>query len=60
MADSKWLYLPFIMISIVLGGIFFGSKPSLIEQLVIIIISVIGVHLAMQSGEFVSDEQGRN
>lgn len=60
MAGSKWLYLPFIMISIVIGGIFFEARLSFLEQFAIIIISAIGVHLAMQSGEFLSDEPGKN
>lgn len=58
MTDSKWLYLPFIMISIVIGCILFGAKPSVTAQILIILISVMGVHLAMRQGKFVSDEQG--
>ena len=58
MTDSKWLYLPFIMISIVIGCILLGAKPSVTAQILIILISVMGVHLAMRQGKFVSDEQG--
>ncbi|SDS16368.1 hypothetical protein [Pseudomonas oryzae] len=56
MADSKWLCLPFAMLFMVIGCIFLEVKLSFLAQLSAIAFCAVGVHMAMRSGRFVSDE----
>lgn len=56
MVNSKWLYLPFLVLLSIIGSIPFGIRPSFLAQLIAILVAITGIHMAMRSGKFEPDE----
>ena len=56
MLDSQWLYLPFAMVLVLVGSLFAGVKLPWLAQLAVMLLAIAGVHMALRSGRFETDE----
>jgi RNA polymerase subunit RPABC4/transcription elongation factor Spt4 len=56
MLDSQWLYLPFAMVLVLVGSLLAGVKLPWLAQLAVMLLAIAGVHMALRSGRFETDE----